>query len=210
MRDHVRFLGSFLRSPVSTGAVAPSSRWLADRMIDGLGLDEARTVVELGPGTGSFTRVILERLRPGSRFLAVEVNEAFARTLSERFPEVRVINDSAENLSAQLAEEGLLSADCIVSGLPWAAFPVWLQARLLRAAVRALAPGGRFVTFAYVHAVWLPPARRFRRLLAGSFERVEASRVVWRNLPPAFVYRCLKVPPGIKAPAHGSGRSPTA
>lgn len=80
----------------------------------------------------------------------------------------------------------------ILSGLPWAGFSRDPQQRLLAAVVNALRPGGRFATFAYIHASWLPSGRRFRRLLESSFRSVASAGVVWRNLPPAFVYRCEK------------------
>jgi phosphatidylethanolamine/phosphatidyl-N-methylethanolamine N-methyltransferase len=35
----------------------------------------------------------------------------------------------------------------------------------------------------------LPAGRRFRRTLEQRFERVEARPIVWRNAPPALVYR---------------------
>lgn len=192
LSDHARFLGTFVRSPMATGAVAPSSRWLAALMVEGMGLGGASTVVELGPGTGAFTGAILNEIGPQALLLAMEVNPEFARLLAERYPRVRVVNDSAERLPAHLAAHGRARADCILSGLPWAGFPLWLQERLLEAVVTALDPGGRFATFGYVHAAWLPPGRRFRRMLGRSFARVDTTRVVWRNLPPAFVYRCTR------------------
>ena len=48
------------------------------------------------------------------------------------------------------------------------------------------------MTFAYVHGAGLPWGRSFRRLLERSFSEVRTSPVVWRNLPPAIVYRCRK------------------
>jgi phospholipid N-methyltransferase len=58
--------------------------------------------------------------------------------------------------------------------------------------VRSLRPGGRFATFAYVHGTPFPGGIRFRRMLRERFAKVSLSPVVWRNLPPAFVYRCEK------------------
>jgi phospholipid N-methyltransferase len=82
--------------------------------------------------------------------------------------------------------------DCILSGLPWAAFPEQLQDRLLEEACKNLAPQGFFVTFAYLQGLLLPAGRRFARKIRGRFTHVEKSPVVWRNLPPAFVYRCQR------------------
>lgn len=192
MLEYGRFLREFFSYPVATGAVAPSSQRLAARMTENMGLSAAAAVVELGPGTGSFTRAILEQIAPEALFLAVELNPRFAAELQLKFPRARIINDSGERLTLHLAAHGRISADCILSSLPWAGFSEDLQDRLMKAVVDALRPGGRFSTFAYVHAAWLPPARRFRRVLGRHFSKIETTPAVWRNLPPAFVYRCLK------------------
>ena len=192
VRDHIRIVSEFVRHPVRTGTVAPSSRWLAERLLEGIGVAEARTIVELGPGTGPFTRLIAERAQPDALVIAMEVNPRLAADLVPRFPRVEIVNDSAERLPHHLRARGRDHADCILSGLPFAAFSEELQRRLLDAVVEALPVHGRFATFAYIPAAWLPPGRRFRRLLESRFARVTTSRMVWRNVPPAFVYRCEK------------------
>ena len=192
IRAHLKFLTLFLQRPVCTGAVAPSSRWLAAQMVEGMKLEEAEVVVELGPGTGAFTGTILERLRPGALFLAIEINSRLIDQLTRAFPKAHILHTSAENLPECLARFGKTVANCILCGLPWAGFSRDLQDRLLAAVLKSLPPGGRFRTFAYSHGTWLPAGRRFRRLLDANFTRVKSSPVVWRNLPPAFVYRCEK------------------
>ena len=192
VKEHGRFLTAFARNPQAVGAVAPSSRHLAAMIADDMGLQTADTVVELGPGTGVVTEAIAQRVRNGTLVLAVELNADLAAPLVRRFPRFHIINDSAERLVQHLRERGRDSADSIVSGLPWAAFGEDLQDRLLSAVEESLRPGGRFATFAYVHASWLPPARRFRSKLERRFSDVITTPVVWRNLPPAFVYRCRK------------------
>jgi phospholipid N-methyltransferase len=112
--------------------------------------------------------------------------------LREKFPGLRVWEDSVEEAPRRLREHGFSSADVIVSGLPWAAFDHDTQDRLLRATLEVLADGGTFTTFAYLQGLLLPAGRRFARRLASSFSQVARTSVVWRNLPPAFVYRCVK------------------
>jgi phosphatidylethanolamine/phosphatidyl-N-methylethanolamine N-methyltransferase len=192
LRDHGRMLSTFIRQPFRTGTVVPSSAGLAELMVADMGLASADTVVELGPGTGVFTRVIAERVRPDALVLAFEIDETLASELQHQMPRVKVVNDSAENLAAHLQACGRQSADAILSGLPWANFSRELQERLLRAVVAGLRPGGRFATFAYIPAAHFPPGRRFRALLEASFPRVETTRIVYQNFPPAFVYRCVK------------------
>ncbi|MBX3393778.1 MAG: methyltransferase domain-containing protein [Phycisphaerae bacterium] len=188
----VRFFREFIRDPASVGAIAPSSAGLA-RMISGqIDLNAADFVVEIGPGSGAFTEAILDRLKPGARLIAVENNPSMAATLRQRFPRLSVYECSAVELSNILVAAEMPHADCIVSGLPWAAFDDALQDALLGAILSALAPGGRFATFAYLQGLLLPAGRRFCRKLNGAFAEVTRSPTVWRNLPPAFVYRCRR------------------
>jgi phospholipid N-methyltransferase len=192
MSDHLTFLGRFLKRPVRTGAVAPSSRWLARAMVADMELTQARVVVELGPGTGSFTGAIQEAIGAQAFFMAVEVDPLFSRQLAKRFPRLVVVNDTAERLAHYLEQHGQAEADSILCGIPWAGFSDDLQRRLMQSVCESLRPGGRFATFAYIHASWLPSARRFRLLLESWFSHVDTTPVIWRNLPPAFVYRCRK------------------
>jgi phospholipid N-methyltransferase len=55
-----------------------------------------------------------------------------------------------------------------------------------------LPPGGQFVTFAYLQGLLIPAGRRFGKLLGDYFSEVRKSPTVWRNTPPAFVYRCRR------------------
>ncbi len=192
VREHGRMLHTFVRRPWRTGTVVPSSRGLAELMVEDMGLASADTVVELGAGTGVFTRLIAERVGPDALVLAFEIDAALAAKLDGRVPRVRIVNDSAEHLASHLRAAGRTAADAILSGLPWANFASDLQQRLLRAVIAGLRPGGRFATFAYVPAAHFPTGRRFRSLLEASFARVAITRIVYRNFPPAFVYRCEK------------------
>lgn len=190
--EYAKFLKVFLRAPSRTSAIVPSSRWLAERMIEGIRLDQAKVVVELGAGTGAFTRVIQKELHPAALFVAVEINPVFAHHLRRRFSRVHVVNDSAERLEKHLQSLGASDADFVLSGLPWAGFKGEEQQRILAAVLKILRPGGYLTTYAYNHVAWLPGGCRFRKLLRSSFAHVTTTRTEWRNLPPAFVYRCQK------------------
>ncbi|MBF8194497.1 SAM-dependent methyltransferase [Nonomuraea sp. K274] len=193
--DTAQFLGQFLRAPTTIGAFAPSSRRLAAAVCAPIPERGEPTVVELGPGTGPFTAEIQQRLAGRGHHLAVEVNEAMAKLIAARFPEVDVAHADAVRLGELLFERGLRQADVVVSGLPWAAFPQTLQRDLLTAVTSAMNHGAAFTTFSYIHAIPLSSARRFRSLLADRFEEVVAGRTVWRNAPPAFVFHARRPRP---------------
>src|SRR5919108_3241 len=187
--ERIEFLGTFLRKPARTGSFAPSSPSPARAMLYGCNLSDARTVVELGPGTGAFTRLILDRIGKRTLFIALELDARQVRRLRERFPGLNVYHDSAEAIQRYLAQHRRRKTDYIVSGLPWANMRVNVRERILEAVLASLAPDGLFSTFTYVHACWLPSARRFRRRLEERFADVKTSRIIWKNAPPAFVYR---------------------
>ena len=190
--NSARFFAEFLSKPTVTGAIAPSSPFLAKMMVKGIDLPAAKAVLEYGPGTGIFTEYILQQLSPGSKLIAIELNPRLADLFRGRHPMVPLVQDSVANVRAICDRAGIDSVDCIVSGLPWAAFTESMQANFLDEMMRVLKPGGRFVTFAYVHGLWLAPGKRFARLLPKYFQSVSRSPVVWLNLPPAFVYRCRR------------------
>lgn len=197
-RRHVRFVREFLANPMVVGAVAPSSRHLAEKMVEGVDFEHARVVVEYGPGMGSFTGHIVRRLAPGATYFAVELSPRMAREWRRRYPGLRVVRDSVANMAEICRAEGIGTAegaggvDVIFSGLPWASFKEPLQRELLEATAAALRPGGMLVTFGYKVATLLPAAKRFHRMLPEYFSSVKRSRTVLRNLPPAFVVRCVK------------------
>lgn len=190
--DTTLFLGQWIRSPGTVGAVAPSSRRLAETVTSPVPGRGDPVIVELGPGTGSFTAEIQRRLGGRGHHMAIEINPRLAEFLATRNPKVDVVVDDAARLPQLLRERGHSSVDAVVSGLPWASFSEETQTRLLEAVTSIMGPHTAFTTFAYSFAKHLPPARRFRRRLIDTFEEVVTGRTVWGNVPPAFVYHARR------------------
>ena len=184
------FIKNFLRHPTQVGAIAPSSPGLVDAMLDWFDWDSLRTVVEFGPGTGVFTEGIVDRLHGDARFFAIERSAELAEVTRKRCPSAKVYQDSVVNVAELCRRESIESVDAIVCGLPWASFSQSLQEEIMDSMLGVLSPHARFATFAYWQGVVLPAGRRFSRRLRSTFATVERSHTVWRNLPPAFVYRC--------------------
>ena len=182
----------FLKSPNKVGAIAPSSPYLANAMLDQLHWDKLTNVVEYGPGTGAISKHLLKRVGDHQKLFAVELNASFVPVLNQKLPTFKVFNESVSDIRRICDREGVDWVDGIISGLPWTVFPEPLQEELLNATLSVLAEGGQFVTFAYFHGLPLQNARRFRKRLKENFSNVTISQVVWRNFPPAIFYSCRK------------------
>jgi phosphatidylethanolamine/phosphatidyl-N-methylethanolamine N-methyltransferase len=181
MRETLMFLGQVRRRWRSTGAVAPSGRSLARAMADAVGdVPDGKVLLELGPGTGVFTREMVRRF-PKARLVAVEVNEVFAAHLARAYPTVTVVPGCASQLETHLAKLGIDIAEvsAVFSGLPLLTFPGDLPQRVLASIARVVPPGRPFIQFTYFEKTW-------RKYDLRGF-RFDHSRRVWRNLPPAKV-----------------------
>ncbi len=186
------FFKQFLLNYRKTGAISASSDQLGRQFIQSADLNQARSVAELGSGSGVLTHKIRENISPSADFFAIEINPVFVRETQNRCPDVPVYQDSAHNIKNYLDRHNLNGLDCIISGLPWSLFSRQYQETLLEAITSSLNPGGEFLTFAYIHGLFLPSGRVYRKKLPGTFTTVNHSRIIWKNAPPALVYRAKK------------------
>ena len=184
--DARKFLGAFLRNPTAIGAIAPSSTSLARAMVRGLQVAPGQHVVEFGPGTGAFTAAIHDMLPEPSCYLGIELEPSFVTMLAKRFPDLRFVQGSAADAATLVTGTGITEVIAVVSGLPFASLSVAVQDGIVASLDELLGPSAVFRTFQYVHAYVLPNAVRFRRRMGEIFGEHERSRVVLRNLPPAY------------------------
>lgn len=182
---HRTFLKRFIANPRQVGSVIPSGEALVRHMLQDLPIEAAATVVELGPGVGTFTARIVERLAPGAAFYAIELDHVFAAVLRDRFPRVQVLEDSAEHVARLVRAAGGDAADIIVSGLPFANLPLDFRARVIAGVRDLLRPGGHFVTYQYAHARAF--SNHLEQRLRDVFPSVDV-RFAMANMPPAFVF----------------------
>lgn len=187
-----QFLKAFVKNAAQVGAIAPSSPQLSSILADTLDWQTVNCVLEYGPGTGSVTAEIVSRLREDVRFYSIERDPSFVAITRNRFPGIQVIEGCVTKVPELCRERGIEKVDAVLSGLPWASFSPALQDAALAAMFEILPPGGQFSTFAYWQGLLLPAGQRFRRFLEANFSTVERTRTAWRNLPPAFVYRCVR------------------
>lgn len=203
-KNNLTFFREFRQRFQTTGAIAPSSRFLANSMTRFLRDrgDEAIRVLEIGPGTGPITEKIVPLLRTGDRFDLVELNETFVTVLNERFR-----NDDAWRGAAPFSDIHQLPLqeyqpeekyDFVISGLPLNNFPADLVESITASYFQLLKPGGVLSYFEYMYV------RPVRKVVSRGDERIRIAKIddvmqghcdqhrirrdsIWFNLPPAWV-----------------------
>lgn len=183
MHSFQTFITQSLKNFKQVGSVVPSSAKLAKRMTKNI---HSPVVLELGPGTGIFTKEILKKLPKDGILISIELDEVFARHLRNKIPDKRlkICVGDALMLHKFLQENGIKKVDYVISGLPLGHFKKDLKMKILREVSDCLEDGGTFVQFEY----FLAGIRSIRQVFpdtAISFEPI--------NIPPAFVITCRKI-----------------
>jgi len=175
------FLIQFLKNPRSIGAVAPSSRLLAEKMMEPIDFSAAKYIVEYGPGTGSFTKELIRRKKEETVLILIEQNRYFCGKLQSEYKHkknVYIIQGSAEHVKKYLAMYKCPDVDYIISGLPFTSLPKELTKKIFINTQKVLGKKGIFITFQYSLVK--------RKLFERYFKLVEYKRE-FRNFPPAYV-----------------------
>lgn len=174
------FLRQLISNPRQISAISPSSPWLARAMTAGL-RPGVGSVVEFGPGTGRLTAAILARGIAPHALTMFEMNPDFVRHLRARYPGVTVHSGPAQLATGSLPAQSVAK---VISGLPLLSMPLPLREDIVKAAFAILAPGGAMVQFTYGATPPLPPESLEKLGL-----EVRIGPRVWRNLPPARIFR---------------------
>jgi phospholipid N-methyltransferase len=187
--DASLFVKALYKSPAGVGAVLPSSAALAaaiTRELDASG----GPVLELGVGTGVFTRKMLEIGVPPEDLVLVELDSHLADNLRHRFPSSQVLCADASRLYRAAVA---LEVRSVVCGLPLRNMSVRCKLGILRSVFEALEAGGAMYLFSY--GLRCPiEARVLDRLGL----RAHRTAVVYRNAPPARVWKISRRTPVFK------------
>ncbi len=201
----VAFIAQAIRNYHFTGAVAPSSPALAKAMTKSLRLHQGpKRILEVGPGTGPFTKQILKSLRDGDELHIVEINPAFASRLDETLlqPFQRKQPQRFVHLHCEAIETAGVTGrfDYIVCGLPFNNFPPSLVRSIFRRMISLLNDGGELSYFEYaavrvMKGSFVNSAGRRKLSQIGAVGKVLQKRhkgtrtLVMGNFPPAVAVK---------------------
>jgi len=211
IRERLAFLGQTSSDFERTGALQPSSRYLARAMTAPLretpaDARKARRILEIGPGTGAVTRSIAACMGPEDELECYEINGEFARYLERAVHEDPQMAPVADRIVVHHAPAQELAAtrpfDFALCSVPLNNFDAATIEAILGPVFAALRRGGPLTLFEYLA---FPRLRRTlswgdagqRLATAGATKERwlsahgHGSTVVLRNLPPARVHRLV-------------------
>ena len=185
MDDKLLFFSAFVKHPKEIGSVIPSSKFLIKEVLKNIDFENARYIVEYGPGTGCITSEILKRARKDAKILCFETNKKFCTYLKNKIKDGRfiIINDSAENIKKHIKKFGIQNIDYVISGLPFSALPSSKKNAIIKETKSTLKYKGKFVIYQFLN--------NFKKHLYRYFSSI-STKFVPLNIPPCFVYTCEK------------------
>lgn len=176
MASWLEFLKAWVTDPVKTGAIAPTSRFVAKRVIRHIPAS-AKTIVEYGPGNGAVTLPVLKAM-PQAQFIAIERNPAFVQTLKKvRHSRFKIVHGDARDV-AKYAKK----PDVILSALPFNAFSEELKHAILSNTAKNMRKDSTFI-------IYLQYSRILEDYLPHYFSKIEHDYEA-RNVPPTHLYVC--------------------
>ena len=180
-----QFLRGFIKHPVMVGSVIPSSKATIDKMLGRVDWSNCKVFVEYGPGVGTFTEHILERMAPDATLITIDTNPDFTDYLTRKFTDsrLRAITGSAADVKQIVADCGFGHADFILSGLPFSTLPPGVGPAIGKATHEVLRPGGAFLAYQFT-----PKVRDF---IAPYFTRIDRG-MEWMNIPPCQLFWAWK------------------
>ncbi|HKW89018.1 MAG TPA: methyltransferase domain-containing protein [Candidatus Acidoferrales bacterium] len=179
----------------TTASVAPSSQQLVSAMVEHVPKVPAPVVVEFGAGTGAMTKALLEQLPADGRLFIFEINPRFVTYLRAKFPDPRMslINASVENVDSELRSRGVQRVDAVVSSLGLSFMSPALRTAIFEHLMPFVHEKTVLTQYQYLVAMQVSEGRLrrmdVRPLLSRYFGSIK-SRIVWFNLPPAYVFTC--------------------
>jgi len=200
----IAFIKQSIRDFRTTGAVAPSSAFLARGIASNLPSEMPADfqVLEVGPGTGSITAELVKRMNGRGHLDLFEISPDFCSVLRRRIAEEKLYNAMRQNIQIHEGDVRSLKRqnyyDAVVSGLPFSCFQPDEVRGFIEHFRYLLKPGGALIWFEYVGIRELQSpfvGKKRREQLKGinavmsSFIREHQYRqqIIPLNLPPARI-----------------------
>jgi phospholipid N-methyltransferase len=185
MHENIQFFQAFLKNPLKVGAIAPSSGELTQKMVDGIKPTVNSVILELGVGTGAFTKRIQEITPNKDSYLGIELDKDLIKSLRTKFPDMRFMCGNACKSFALHKRSKLGKVDYIVCGIPFVTLPNDVGDKILLEIEKFMDQGCMFRTFQYAHGYYMPSAIKLREFMRDRYGKSSKSPIIMKNVPPA-------------------------
>ncbi|MEK9151899.1 MAG: rRNA adenine N-6-methyltransferase family protein [Patescibacteria group bacterium] len=179
-----QFFGAFLADR-GVAALQPSSPHLIRRLLRHIEAAKVHAVIELGPGEGVATRPLLAVLPADARYVAIERNPTFVKTLRGADPRLDLVEGDVRDLRKFLAQKNFPMADLVLASVPFTFLLPGEREAVVAAAKEHLLPGGKLIVFHQYSPLMVPILRRHFARVKIEFEPL--------NVMPCFLFDCTAV-----------------
>lgn len=173
------YIKNFLKDR-KVASITPTSRYTIRRICQHIDFSKDIRILEYGPADGVFTKVLLQKLTPGSELVAIETNQDFAKEL-ELIDDSRLTikNCSAEEVETITAELNWKSVDYIISGIPFSFIKKEAKNAILKHSASLIAEVGGFLGY--------QTSSHLKPFLENYFSNVQ-TEMEYLNIPPMCIY----------------------
>lgn len=181
MAGYLSFFGAFLKNRQQVGAIIPSGPALSKNIVRALGaIETGKLIIELGPGTGVFTKRLVETY-PDNPIMSIEFGAEFIDDLRTCYPRVHVVQGCASEIVQHVQDHDYTIDDVggLISGLPLLTLPPELRNKVWASIAEVLSPEQMYIQFTYSKRAWRefnPPGMT-----------LEPSKRIILNIPPAVI-----------------------
>lgn len=186
--DTIVYLKSMIRDK-NVASITPTSSFGVEKVCSKIDFSKKNIIVEYGPGTGVFTKYILDHMTPDSKLILIERNEDFINILNQSFRDSRltVYHDSAENVETLLLAQGEKNADYVISGIPFSFLPPKLRDVVVENSYACLREGGKFLAYQTFYQL-----DRFLKVYLHKYFNLVYTSYCLRNAPPMRIFEAVK------------------
>ncbi|HKI46456.1 MAG TPA: methyltransferase [Balneolales bacterium] len=169
----------------NVASITPSSTACVKHVCKKIDFNKKFVIFEYGPGTGVFSRYLLDHMTKDSRLILIELNNNFVEKLREEFIDerVRIFDDSAEEVGTIAENLGIENADYVLSGIPFSFLEDDQKLNILQQTYDLLRAGGKFLAYQTSGHLKVP----IRKIFGQVHTELELL-----NIPPMLVYEAVK------------------
>lgn len=184
MKKCPNLLKCFLKDK-NVASVIPTSKSNVKYLCNKINFERHITIIEYGPGTGVFTKYLLNKLTKKSKIIAIETNKQLTTHLTKiKDKRLIIINESAENIKNILKKLKIRRADYIISGIPFSLIKKQAKQKIIRDSYKLLTPEGKFLIY--------QTSPKIKKDLKKQFEKVD-SKLKLINIPPLIMIEAGKL-----------------